>query len=123
MPFKCSVVHCCSGYSNGPSKVMFAFPKQDELRQKWVKFLNREAFTVTQSSRICIEHFEEKYIIPHPSKTRLNMKLNPIPTICPSSIPKSQQAFISPLIRKNLLYEFFKKMNYPFFYLDQNSKV
>ena len=64
MPFKCSVVHCRSGYSNGPSKVMFAFPKQDELRQKWVKFLNREAFTVTQSSRICIEHFEEKYSSP-----------------------------------------------------------
>ena len=98
MPFKCSVVNCRSGYSYGPSKVMFAFPKQDELRQKWVKFLNREAFTVTQSSRICIEHFEEKYIITHAFKTRLNMKLNPIPTICPSSIPKSQQAFISPLI-------------------------
>ena len=52
MPFKCSVVNCRSGYSYGPSKVMFAFPKQDELRQKWVKILNREAFTVTQSSRI-----------------------------------------------------------------------
>ena len=38
MPYKCSVVHCHSGYSDGPSKVMFAFPKQDELRQKWVKF-------------------------------------------------------------------------------------
>ena len=100
MPFKCSVVHCHSGYSNGPSEVMFAFPKQDELRQKWVKFLNREPFTITPSSRICIQHFEVKYIIPHPLKTRLNMKLNPIPTIYPSSIPKSQQVLISPPIRK-----------------------
>ena len=118
-----SVVHCHSGYSNEPSKVMFAFPKQDELRQKWVKFLNREAFAGTQSSQNCIEHFEEKYIIPHPLKTRLDMKLNHKPTIHTSSIPKSQQACISPPIRKNLLYGFFKKMNYPFFNLDQNAKV
>ena len=81
-----SYIDCHSGYSNGPSEVMFAFPKQDELRQKWVKFLNLEAFTITQSSRICIQHFDEKYIIPHPLKTRLNMKLNPIPTIYPSSL-------------------------------------
>ena len=108
MPFKCSVVHCHSGYSNGPSKVMFSFPKQDELRQKWVKFLNREAFAVTHSSRMCIDHFELRYIIPHPLKTRLNMKLNPIPTIYPSSIPKSQRDFFSPTIRNTLIVRIFQ---------------
>ena len=116
MPYKCSVVHCHSEYSNGPSKVMFAFPKQDELRQKCVKFLNRVAFAVTQSSRICIEHFEEKYIIPHPLKTRLDMKLNPKPTIYPSSIPKSQQACISPPIRKKTIVRIFQKDELPIFH-------
>ena len=115
MPFKCSVVHCHSGYSNGPSEVMFTFPKQHELRQKWVKFLNREAFTITPSSRICIQHFEEKYIIPHPLKTRLNIKLNPIPTIYPSSIPKSQQVLISPPIRKMPTVRIFQKDELPIF--------
>ena len=94
---------------------MFAFPKQDESRQKWVKFLNREAFTVTHSSRICIEHFKEKYIITHAFKTRLNMKLNPIPTICPSSIHKNQQAFISPLIRKKTSVRIFQEDELPIF--------
>ena len=38
---------------------------------------------------ICIDHFEERFIIQHQNKVALNYSLNPIPTIHPSHIPLS----------------------------------
>ena len=43
------------------------------------------------------------------------MKLNPIPTIYPSSIPKSQRAFISPTIRNPPIVRIFQKDELPIF--------
>ena len=99
MPQKCSVVNCRTGYINGPAKPMFSFPRNTDLRQRWFKFLNREDYSITSSSRICIDHFESKYILHHSYKTILNMSMSPIPTIHPSSIPKSQ-AIVPKSIRK-----------------------
>ena len=42
MLHKCSVVKCRTGYINGPVKPMFSFPRNPDLRQIWVQFLNRE---------------------------------------------------------------------------------
>ena len=99
MPFRCSLVNCRSGYIGGCDKTMFSFPRNADLRQRWIAFLNRDGFEVTSSSRICIEHFDSKYPSHHLHKTRLNMSLNPIPTIHPISIRQSQ-AIIPKSIRK-----------------------
>ena len=100
MPHKCSVVNCRSGCIGGPAKAVFPFPRNADLRQRWFTFLNRDGISITSSSRSCIDHFESKYLLHHSYKKRLNMSLNPIPTIHPSSTHQSQ-AIISKSIRKS----------------------
>ena len=58
MGFKCAVVGCKTGYSSGPRRALFKIPEKGTLRAKWVEFVNRKDFVVTESSRICIDHFE-----------------------------------------------------------------
>ena len=87
---KCSVVGCHTGYCNGPVNPVFQFPRNSSLRVKWIEFLNRQSFIVTQSSRICIDHFDQKFIRAHSKRRRLNYSLNPTPTIQPLCVPKSQ---------------------------------
>ena len=90
MRFKCAVVCYKTGYSSGPRRALFQFPEKDTLRAKWVEFVNRKDFVVTESSRICIDHFESTYLSLGKERARLNYSLNPIPTIHPTSIAKSQ---------------------------------
>ena len=62
----------------------FHFPnerKYPELRAKWVRWVNRKDFTfATDSNVICEKHFDERFIS-RGKKCRLNMKMNPMPTI------------------------------------------
>ena len=92
MPNKCSVVGCKSGYKDGPDYPRFQFPRDQELKAKWLLFLNRPAdYEVTDISFICSRHFETTYLkVTAKNLTRLNYTLDPIPTIHPESIPKSQ---------------------------------
>ena len=92
MPNKCSVVGCKSGYKDGPDYPRFQFPRDQELKAKWLLFLNRPAdYEVTDNSFICSRHFEPTYLkVAAKNLTRLNYTLDPIPTIHPESIPKSQ---------------------------------
>ena len=92
---KCSVVGCHKGYRNGPVKPVFQFPCNSSLRVKWIEFLNRQSFIVTKSSGIWIDHFDQKFICAH--SKRLNYSLNPIPTIQPLCIPKSQAVVPKPV--------------------------
>ena len=95
MGFKCADVGCKTGYSSGPRRAIFQFPEKDTLCAKWVEFVNRKDFVVTESSRICIDHFESTYLSQGKERARLNHDLNPIPTIHPSSIAKSQSVIPS----------------------------
>ena len=89
MPNKCCVIGCRTNYQYGPSKPVFKFPDDTVLSNKWVAFLNRQDFQFGKYSVICIDHFEERFIIQHQNKVALNYSLNPIPTIHPSHIPLS----------------------------------
>ena len=91
MPNKCAVVGCRVGYTNGPRKPLFHFPQSISLQEKWIDFLNKRNYTLNLQSCICIEHFDDKYIVHHSNRQRLNYSLAPIPTIHPSTIPKSQK--------------------------------
>ena len=85
---KCSVVGCSSNYESGEPAPVFGFPKDENLRKLWVRFINRKDWTVKKTSFICSKHFESKYVKEGASgkRYRLNYALKPIPTIYPDSI-------------------------------------
>ena len=86
---KCSVVGCRSGYArrkddqDGSKPVyvnVFGFPDNPDLKHRWIQFTTRAHWEPTEHSGICINHFEEKYIIRN-KRITLNYKANPLPTI------------------------------------------
>ena len=89
MPNKCSVTGCYTNFNEGPKKTVFKFPGDPVLSRKWLEFVNRNDFEISKYSVICIDHFEERFIIQHETKMTLNYSMNPIPTIHPSFIPLS----------------------------------
>ena len=47
MPGKSSVFNCRSNSDNGPNETVFFFPdenKEYDLRQRWIRFVNREGW-------------------------------------------------------------------------------
>ena len=80
---------CRTNYQDGPNKPVFKFPDDPELSNKWVAFLNRRDYEISKYSVICIDHFEEKYILHYPPKIILNYSMKQIPTIHPHLIPLS----------------------------------
>jgi len=100
MPNACAAYGCISGYKIDNIK-SFHFPlskKKSHLLEKWLRFINREDFTPSDSSVICIKHFDDKFIN-HGERKTLKWKLSPIPTIHseevlknPSTIPTPQSS-------------------------------
>ena len=75
---KCCLHYCKSG-KNG-----FAFPNGEmypDLREKWITFVSQLNFEPSQHTRICIDHFEEKYIKHGAARNHLKWNMMPIPTI------------------------------------------
>ena len=64
---KCFVYGCNSGYKTGTDTNIvpsFRFPfKKADLLKKWCKFVNRMNWTLSVNSVICVNRFEEKYVI------------------------------------------------------------
>ena len=64
---KCVVYGCNFGYitdtdTNIVPSIRFLFKKADLLK-KWCKFVNRFNWTPSTNSVICVNHFDEKYVI------------------------------------------------------------
>jgi len=82
---KCVVYGCKSGYSTDKSAIAlstFRFPlSKPDLLGKWVQFVHRSDWSVSKNSVICVKHFENKYLIHGHKRTKLDWKLNPIPSI------------------------------------------
>ena len=60
MPDKCCVFNCRSNYDNGPKETVFFFPdekKDYDLRQRWIRFVNREGWKPSKKSCICRKQF------------------------------------------------------------------
>ena len=80
MPKKCCVVDCRRGYkrkivecssnsnhdnsNHAPYKTVFSFPDSDhlDLRNCWIKFVNRADWILIEDSVTYIDHFEDKYL-------------------------------------------------------------
>ena len=107
MTNKCVVVGCNTGHTkrkrklekekevaqtiSSEKKSMFHFPKNNEvLNAKWIKFISRVDFKPSDSSVICSDHFEAKYLLYGDKRTHLNRELEPVPTIYPAGhVPTS----------------------------------
>lgn len=64
MPSMCCVVYCKSGYRSNPEKVScFLFPKDEELKSKWIKAIPRSNLKVSPKTFICEKHFTAGQII------------------------------------------------------------
>ena len=96
MTNKCCVKDCKTGFKNGPKGSVFNFPKDKYLRSKWIKFVNRKDFTISSKTKLCIFHFEEKFIKQNDNRPRLIWKFHPIPSIYPKTIQDSLKSQPNP---------------------------
>lgn len=69
MPSKCCVPGCTSNYVK-PFVNVFSFPKDPVTTQTWLRAIHRDDYSVSKNSRVCIKHFDERYIIREESVTR-----------------------------------------------------
>ncbi len=96
MPNNCCVTNCRSNYEP-PYVTVYCFPADDERRRLWMLKIPHDNLIVTQHSRLCIKHFEDKFIIRYKefvdAKTRATCRipldvprysLDAIPTVFPN---------------------------------------
>lgn len=64
MPSSCCVPGCTSNYGSKPPFVsVFKFPKDESLKQQWLKAIHRAEFVPKNVSVVCIKHFDERFVI------------------------------------------------------------
>ena len=57
------VTNSASDYNTGQKKASFLhFHEDQELKRKWIYFVNRKDWLPTAHSVICMDHFEEKFV-------------------------------------------------------------
>ena len=80
---KCCIYNCRSNYAVENHTVVFSFPRDDDLKKILVRFVNRKDWSPSNSSVICIKHFEKEYLKMGEGKKRcrLDMSMKPIPTL------------------------------------------
>ena len=79
--YKCCTVNCRLNYTGEESTTVFSFPKEEDLKKRWIRFVNRKDWEPTSSSYICIKHSEEKYYEKGKTSKCLAMNVKPVPTI------------------------------------------
>ncbi|KAG8174152.1 hypothetical protein JTE90_011984 [Oedothorax gibbosus] len=64
IPGKCCVPCCRSNYKTETTlTTTFGFPKNEELKKKWISSINRKDFLPGSTAAVCINHFDEQHII------------------------------------------------------------
>lgn len=98
MPSSCCVPGCRSNYtSNSPSVTVFKFPKNEELKRKWLSAIPRADFTPKTRSVVCLKHFDERFVIREDTVTRPD---GSVLTVKRDSLKLTKDAF--PTIFENL---------------------
>ena len=59
---KCCIYNCRSNDARENHTVVFLFPRDDDLKKIWVRFVNRKDWFPSNSSVLCTKHFEKKYL-------------------------------------------------------------
>ena len=71
MGYKCCVFGCKSKYQylrkdkreTLVNVTVFSFPKSESLRKEWIKKIPNRDIKITQSTRVCINHFHKDDVI------------------------------------------------------------
>ncbi|XP_063544484.1 uncharacterized protein LOC134752724 isoform X3 [Cydia strobilella] len=75
----CCVLDCSVTPRNNSGNYSFhRFPQNPELRQKWLRAVDRKTWTPQKYSVICSKHFEPKYFR---GKVRTKLRIDSIPTL------------------------------------------
>ena len=91
MVFKCCVVNCRSNYAGKEKTTVFLFPKKEHLRKIWITFVKRKDWEPSNSSYICIKHFENQKGEDN-KRFRLTKTLKPVPPIFDPSNPNFRKS-------------------------------
>ncbi|XP_045460585.1 ring-infected erythrocyte surface antigen-like isoform X1 [Harmonia axyridis] len=89
MPSSCAAYNCSVRSKKGSGVKFHRFPKNEEIRQKWVTAMRRKDFNPSPTTVICSNHFktEDYYLNPYRNKV---LKEGAVPSIfnCPGLGPK-----------------------------------
>lgn len=112
MPETCCVPCCRSNYkptkkelqSSSGAKIeyvpVFRFPGELELKQTWIRKINRQNFNYTTKSVVCVKHFRETDIIRREDSRKLQLKSDAVPSVFPGQ-PKYFTVAVSTSSRSN----------------------
>ncbi|XP_072929301.1 THAP domain-containing protein 2-like isoform X2 [Epargyreus clarus] len=77
----CAVPGCNSSKKENPQKYTFhIFPKSIDVRQKWLKMVDRKDWVPKRNSTICSKHFESK-CFPYRGSQRKKLCSGSVPTL------------------------------------------
>ena len=72
---------CNTNYTGYNKKgTVFSLPQNEELRKKWLTFLNRKDSKTLKQIFIYEHHLDYSYLKKNETRTRLNMAMNSVPT-------------------------------------------
>ena len=117
MPEKCCVPGCRGNYEgtaeHDQEKVsVFRFPKDPELRAKWIRLIPRQNLLVHDKTVVCEKHFAQQFIIRFDSVTHTDGYILTVPQKNPKLSPDAYPS-IFPNIPSYLTSESSRKRKVP----------
>ena len=70
---KCCVVGCRSNYKLEERVPVFLFPSDEDIKNRWIKFVNRKDWQSTCSTVIYIKYFQDKFLKKDEHEKRLRL--------------------------------------------------
>ncbi|KAK4884968.1 hypothetical protein RN001_001239 [Aquatica leii] len=108
MPRKCCVPGCKSNYDSTSRENLqcvttFSFPKNEEIRSKWLRAIPRKDWIPTPSSVVCCKHFNDmdiirfhKFLQPDGSCTQVALRYPKLKDVAVPCIFPNLPAYLSP---------------------------
>nr|XP_047139067.1 THAP domain-containing protein 2-like [Hydra vulgaris] len=103
MVLSCSAYNCTQRYTKGVS--FHGFPKDLELRRKWIQVMRRDGFTPSKQSKLCGKHFTIDCYEGSPWSSQKKLKSDAIPSIFdfPTRLKKSTYSRKPPKNRQSII--------------------
>ena len=80
---KCNVLGCLTNHAAGEKGTVFELPRDEQLQEKWIAFINRDDIAHQKHLFICYKHFASHFVKKNDNRHRLISSMNPYPTILP----------------------------------------
>ncbi|XP_065682278.1 THAP domain-containing protein 2-like [Hydra vulgaris] len=103
MVLSCSAYNCTQRYTKGVS--FHGFPKDLELRRKWIQVMRRDGFTPSKQSKLSGKHFTIDCYEVSPWSSQKKLKSDAIPSIFdfPTRLKKSTYSRKPPKNRQSII--------------------